>query len=524
MRAKLALAALSGLLTFAAFPGVGVWPLGFVAWVPLLLALEDTSRRRAAVLGLVAGLAATLPGFRFLYPTLRAESGFGPLLCVLLVAAVAAYHALRGLVIGFVSRLMVRDPGPPALLFIAGLALSELAVPSLFPWYFGASVHNVPLLLQTAELGGPIAVSVVLAFSSVAVAETVSALRANRRTRPRVIVTALSVPIAAAFWGSLRISEIDQRARAAPALSVGVVQPNLARGEEIEAVRRHREATAELAAKGAGLVVWAEGAVPWTLPAPYVEDAFALFRLPRVAILAGAIVQGDSAAAGDAGARGSVEGGTRASQGDAIEGAEGPASVRVTNSALLFDAGHFAGRYDKHHLLPFSESLPLAGTFPVLREWSPRSGHFAPGRSFEPLRLHGHGIAAFICYEDLLPEHVRALARGGDVELLVNLTNDSWFLGTDEPRVHLALAKLRAVEQRKYLVRATLTGVSAIVDPVGRVLGTVPQSQEGTLLADVRWMRGTTIYGRVGDLSWWVLIAGSLGFALGRRRAPSTAA
>jgi apolipoprotein N-acyltransferase len=500
MRRRFALAALSGLLVFAAFPGVGAWPIAFVAWVPLLLALEDAPWRRAALLGLVAGLCATLPAFRFLYPTLRAESGLGPVACALVVLAVAAYHALRGAVIGAVSRSGGDGPGPPALLFVAGLALSEIAIPSLFPWYFGASVHAVPLFLQPAEIGGPVAVSVVLSLSSVGIAETISSWRPDRQTKPRVIVPALAVPIVLALWGSLRISQIDARVREAPRITVGVVQPNLGRAAETEVVRRHREATEELASKGAELVVWAEGALPWTLPVPLVEDAFGTFRAPPVGILTGGLVQGQDAPPGDAGA-----------------------ARRVTNSALLFDGGKWVGRYDKHRLLPFSESLPFESALPWLRSLSPRSGSFAAGTSEKPLVFRGHGIATFICYEDLFPGHVRALASGGDVEMLANLTNDSWFLGSDEPRMHLALARLRAVEQRKFFVRATLTGVSAIVDPVGRELGIIPEGQSGTLLAEARWMRGRTIYGLLGDAPWWLFSLGSIALVL-LRRSPRRAA
>lgn len=492
MLVRFGLAALSGLLTFAAFPGVGAWPLAFVAWAPLLLALAGMPVRKAASLGFVAGLFAALPGLRFLYPVLRAESGLGPIACAAVVLAVALYHALRGLLIGVVSRVWSDDTAPPSLSFIAGLAASEIAVPSLFPWYFGASVHDVPLFLQPAELFGPVGVSVVLALSSVALAETISAIREHRGTRPRVIVTAIAIPIVAAFWGSLRIPMIDARGRESPAITVGVVQPNIARGGEIEIVQHHREATRELVSKGADLVVWAEGALPWTVPAPLADEVHAMLKVPDVPLLTGALVQG----------------------------APGPeASTRVSNSALLFDGGHLAGRYDKHRLLPFSESLPFERTFPWLRDLSPRSGDFAPGDTYAPLRLHGRAMAVFICYEDLFPGHVRALSRGRDVELLVNLTNDSWFQGTDEPRVHLALAKLRAVEQRKYLVRATLTGKSAIVDPAGRLLGAVPEDRAGTLLAEVHWMRGNTLYNLIGDTPWWIFVIVVLAWKYGRREA-----
>lgn len=520
-RSRVALAALSGLLLFLSFPGVGAWPLAFVAWVPLLLALEGQTVRRAALLGFVAGFASTLPALRFLYGTLRDQSGLGPIPCALIFVAVAAYHGLRGSVIGAVARSIPGDPGPPSLLFAAGLALSEIAIPSLFPWYFGASVHDVPMLLQTAELFGPVGVSVVLACSSVGVAETISSWWPDRQTKPRVIVPALAIPIVAALWGTLRISQIDARAKASPPLAAGVVQTNLARSDETEAERRLRDATTALVAKGATLVVWPEGALPWTLPHPLVEDTFGLIGAPKTAVITGALVQGEGPATGllRDGATPLAKAGATAHE-DATSGEpafDPAASRRVTNSALLFDAGRWVGRYDKVRLLPFSERLPLEGALPWLRDLSPRSGRFAEGKIIAPMRLGDHAIATFICYEDLFPEHVRALAAPADVDLLVNVTNDSWF-GADEPEMHLALSKLRAVEQRKYLLRSTVTGVSAIVDPVGRTLASIPEGREDTLFADVRWMRGATLYQRAGELPWWLFVAASLGIYAYRRR------
>ncbi len=526
-RARFALAALSGLLTFAAFPGIGAWPLAFAAWVPLLLALEGQTVRRSAALGFVAGVFATLPAFRFLFATLQAQSGLGPVACALIVLAVAAYHGLRGLVVGAVSRCVPADPGPPSLLFVVGLVLSEIALPSLFPWYFGASVHEVPLFVQPAELGGPVAVSVVLALSSVAIAETISSWTPDRQTKPRVIVPTLAIPIALALWGSLRISQIDAQARRAPPLTAGIVQTNLARNDEVEAVQRLQDGTARLVAKGASLVVWPEGALPWTMPYPLVEDAFGMIGAPPVTVLTGALVQGE-------GPPPRTKTGVSPSETTPL-GAEVPdaaardqlsaedASRRVTNSALLFDAGRWVGRYDKHRLLPFSEALPFEATFPSIRSLSPRSGRFAAGTTVAPMRLGEHAIATFICYEDLFPGHVSDLTASGDVDLLVNVTNDSWF-GAGEPSMHLALAKLRAVEQRKYLVRSTVTGISAIIDPVGRTLGTIPEGKEDTLAADIHWMRGRTLYAVVGDVPWWLFVAGSLAVSFWRRRSPRRAA
>ncbi len=136
--------------------------------------------------------------------------------------------------------------------------------------------------------------------------------------------------------------------------------------------------------------------------------------------------------------------------------------------------GEIEGRYDKEYLLTFGEYLPFGETFTILYKWSPNSGHFSPGKSLDPLVLDVHGekhlVTALICYEDILPRFTNDAVRHGDPDLLVNITNDAWFGDTAEPWEHLALAQLRAVEHRRYFVRGTNSGVSAVIDPVGRVV------------------------------------------------------
>ncbi|MBK8257444.1 MAG: apolipoprotein N-acyltransferase [Polyangiaceae bacterium] len=491
MAFRLGLAALSGLLTYFAFPSVGAWPLAFVAWAPLLLALRGETPKRAAAIGLFAGLFATLPAFQFLYPVLRNESGLGAFWVALIVLLVALYHALRGLFVGVSAQFLAKGTHVSTVGFVAGLVASELLIPSLFPWYFANCVHSVPLFVQPAELVGPTGVSAILGLSSIALAETIAAWSEHRRARPWVMVVSLGVPICAAFWSSIRIPQIDALAASSPSSKAAIVQPNLARGGEVEILSVHREATEDLRTQGADFVVWAEGALPWVVPASLAEPTFEMLRLPDVPLLTGAIVQNDP---------------------------QNEKRGRVANSALFFDQKKLVGRYDKHHLLPFSETLPFEKELPWLRTLSPHSGDFEPGVHVSPTHFRDHTVAVFICYEDLFPSHVRKLNQNGDVDLLINLTNDSWFMGTFEPTVHLALAKMRAVEQRKYLVRATLTGQSAVIDPVGRVVGTIADNERGTLARDIRWMRETTLYARWGDLPAYLFVVLSAAYLVAKRR------
>jgi apolipoprotein N-acyltransferase len=144
--------------------------------------------------------------------------------------------------------------------------------------------------------------------------------------------------------------------------------------------------------------------------------------------------------------------------------------VDTFNTALLTGAsGEVLSGYDKIELLLFGERIPLADTFPAIRRWFPRTSTFTRGESLAHLRLGELTFLPMICYEDILPAFVRRLWRSsGPASVLVNLTNDSWYGDSHEPLIHLALASFRAIETRRALIRATNTGISALVDPLGR--------------------------------------------------------
>jgi apolipoprotein N-acyltransferase len=124
--------------------------------------------------------------------------------------------------------------------------------------------------------------------------------------------------------------------------------------------------------------------------------------------------------------------------------------------------------------------------------------------------LHGHRIAALICYEDVLPGFVRDVMQRTDPHLLFNLSNDAWFGRTREPHIHFALAKLRAIVQRRYLVRASNSGISGVIDAFGRVVVASTAFTRASLRAQVALLSGSTLYRRVGDWPGWLALAVSL--------------
>ena len=502
LRIAYPLAFLSGLLYWVAFPGIDVWPVAFVALVPLFVVLAKQTPKHGFWIGWTAGFGMTITGFYWLSYTLQVFSGFPLPLCWLFQGILCAYQAGRiGLFGWLAARGEQRGWGRGLTLTLAFVA-SELLFPLLFPWYYAATVHQVLPLIQLAELGGPIAVSRVLLAFNYALSELVLARLEQRAPNKRVLAVA-AAPVLAAIYGFIRIPMVDARAAAADKLEVGLVQANMSlMGKRLnphEGLDRHLRLTQELKAQGPlDLVVWSETSV---MAAVREDEADAALRQQFTRRLGVPALFGSVLVRDVPDARQYV----------------------LFNSALLTNKrGSVVGRFDKQLLLAFGEYLPFGETFPVLYEWSPHTGHFQPGSSFKPLSLGEHQIAVVVCYEDVLPSFVNREMHEGEPELIANLTNDAWFGDSTEPWIHLALAKFRAVEQRKFFVRSTNSGVSAFVDPVGRVISHTKTFEEAAQRASLRWLKGKSPYSLWGDAPWWLASLASIVLAFKRRKPLAT--
>ncbi len=492
----------SGLLYWLAFPGVDAWPLAFVAWVPLVVAMHRQTTRRAMLLGWVAGITMNVAGFWWLQGMLSTFSGFPAPLCFLFLLIVCAFQGGRIAFQGWLYGRATARGWPFAPVFAAAFAASELLYPVLFLWYFAATVHNVPVLTQLADVGGPIGVGLVLVAVNLALAEGVIA-RVERRSASRAtLATGAIVAAIGCAYGVLRIHMVDAAAQAAPGATVGVVQANMGLSEKRssfdEGLHRHLKLSAELKEQGADFVVWSETSAMRPVRDPsYAEELRAVAsRIGLPSIFGGVIVK------------------RVPDERDYV----------LYNSAVSSDAGGtITGRYDKQYLLTFGEYLPFGETFPILYRWSPNSGHFTPGTSLEPLTIDVHGekhpVTTLICYEDILPRFTNDAVRHADPELIVNLTNDAWFGDTEAPWEHFALAEMRAIEHRRYFVRGTNSGVSGVVDPVGRVIAHTDTFRTESISAPIHWMRSHTAYEVLGDWPWLLVSGGLIYTAFRRRRA-----
>ena len=495
---QLGLILLGGVLYFSGFAGFDLWPLAFVALIPLFFVLEQSNLKQALLLGALYGWVTNWGGYYWLVEMLQKFSGFGTLLCVLFTAIICLYQGGQfAFFAGLYRAARTRGWSP---WWVAPLAygVSEMAYPLLFPSYYANSLHDQLHWIQIADVGGPMLISALIVLVNVAFYQ--SARLFMRRSRPSrrewapILMSALFV-LATLAYGHYRLLEVRARSAAAPSLKVGIVQTNMGifskREDPGEGLRRHLEQSIKLEQEvKPDLLIWPESAytfvVPENVPSlrPWVTGPL------KTPLLFGGLSR-------------RYEGGKE----------------RLYNTAFLLDReGRALGRYDKTYLLAFGEYLPFGETFPILYEWSPNSGHFTPGNHTRPLKLGPWRLSTLVCYEDILPAFVRGAVRSANPHLLVNVTNDAWFGKTTEPWIHLALAKFRAVEHHRYLVRATNSGVSAVVDATGQVVRASGVFTRENLDASVALLQGHTLYEYLGDWPGWLSLLG-MAFLLWRRKA-----
>ena len=173
------------------------------------------------------------------------------------------------------------------------------------------------------------------------------------------------------------------------------------------------------------------------------------------------------------------------------------------NSASFFkEDGSYGGRYDKIHLVPFGEYVPYKPLFFF-------AGHLLDGLPFIPgtqrvlFDDHGHKYGTFICYESIFGDEIRQFVGNG-AQVLVNLSDDGWYGDTSAPWEHLDMVRMRAIENNRWVLRSTNTGVTASIDPYGRIVDQMPRHVRGALLARFNFIEGITFYTRHGDWIAWI--------------------
>jgi apolipoprotein N-acyltransferase len=347
-----------------------------------------------------------------------------------------------------------------------------------FPWgSLGYSQYLRLPVIQVAELGGIYAVSFVVIVVNAAVAGCL--VLPWRRALGGVALATLLVG-GVLLFGVARLGEVPRPTEA----TIAVMQPSIEQPLKWDARQTATTLAIYLAlTRRAGadrpeLMVWPETASPTALRRDAgllatLRSLSATYEMPMVV--------------------GSI---------DVVDGRP----ERFRNTAFLVSERGIVGRYDKMHLVPFGEYVPLSGVIGFVRGWAEFIADLEPGS--RPVVFPGPPapFGVVICYEGIFPELFRDFVRSG-ARLMVNMTNDAWFGRTSGPLQHLAMYPLRAVEHRTAVVRAANTGVSAFIAPTGQITRRMSLFDRGTMTDRVPLRVGRTLYGRLGDWLVWLSLA-----------------
>jgi len=485
---KLILALAAGLLNWAVFPKVGLWPLVWVCQVPLLLAsFRETSSYRSLLFGFVTGLVFFVGTCHWIAGVLLAYGGLpwvgAQLLFLLLALYLASFYALFSWAFARLSR----SGGSLCFWVAPALWVSteylRAQVLTGFPWcLLGYGLVDAVNLSQIARWTGVYGLS----FASI----SVSAFVTEVLVRPsRSAVLRLGSIASVLVCLTLGFAWIGKEYRE-PAHLVRIVQTNIDLDQKLDTASRTLllDELAQLSipseqggfnpqSESVRLIIWPE------TPAAFYfnHDRDFRRRMQSIATSAGAYFL-----FGFVDFRPHSKGGSERNPYNSV--------------AMLSPDGRAISQYDKIHLVPFGEYIPYEQLFFFVDKISTEAGNFKPGDRVVVAPLDNQGsVGAFVCYEAVVPDLVRRFARDGS-QLFVNVTNDAWFGESAAPFQHLAMARMRAIENHRYLLRAANNGISAIISPNGHVVKAVARNQRIGLEGHFGFETQMTLYAQYGDV------------------------
>jgi apolipoprotein N-acyltransferase len=508
LRRDVILAALSGALLALSFPKFGHPACAWIALVPLFLALSGWTGRPGALPGVtlrrgfLLGLVTSVVYFSgTLYWTGEVLVTFGGLPALLGPVSVLLLSLYLGLYLSVSTAalgvILARAGAAGLWLAPAAWVTGEYLRGTLlsgFPWVpIGDSQIEMLAIAQAASVVGLYGMSLLVAFVNAAIAY---ALVTTSKARVATLTGTAAALLAIAGWGTWRVSE-GSLTRAGSPIRVGLIQGNVEQKDKWDPSQARRIFTTYIAMtrdavkRGAQYVIWPESSTPFM----FEEDAAGEQTIRDLAAEVGVPLQFGS---------------------DQWERGQTP---RLYNAAFVVAPDRStAAVYRKMQLVPFGEFIPLQEWVSFVAPLVGGLATFAAGTEVVMLPVAGHKASTAICYEVIFPHLAReAVVRGS--ELLTTITNDAWYGQTSAPYQHFALASMRAIEQGRYLVRAANTGISGAVDPYGRVVEKSAIFEQTSMVVDVRFLQGRTIYSRIGDVAAYASVAVTvLALATLRRR------
>ena len=512
---RVGLSLLSAVLLFLSVPPFGLWPLMWVALVPqIAVALDAPTHKRAFQYGWLTGTVANAVAFSWMDGLLERFAHMPALEALPVMGLLVGYQGVSFALFSWaVRRFHQRTKLPLVLLAPLLMVAIEMGMPQIFPYYLAISQAFVPIVIQIADLTGPLGVTALLLAFSGAVIDAWRARDRGWRVAGRGLAVVGALIVFDLVYGGFRMHQVDTRRAAAPKVKTGVVQANVGIIEKWDPrefarlLATHQNESAALALAGAELIVWPESSYPYALrraPEPFArdfggDDRRRVRRGFETPLLFGTVTRGIK-------------------------------DKYPYNTALMMNAaGEVTGSYDKVFLMLFGEYIPFYEAIPWFTKLVPEASNFNRGSEPASFPLSAGGrdyrLGPLICYEDILPGFARRVARLHP-NAFINITNDAWFGRTAEPHQHLALAVFRSVEHRIEMIRAVNTGVSAHIDAAGRVRAQtesvdpdeLPPPTPKTLLVELAMLPGGGLYRHVGDLFGLGCLAGLVVILVRTRR------
>jgi apolipoprotein N-acyltransferase len=500
--ARAVLASLGGLLVALSFPKTSIAWLALIAPAFLMIAVvRAATRREALVLGWLGFTVTWLVNVPWVTIVMTQYGGLPRGVGVLLYLGLALLMGSFGGIFGLVVRAIDADERSRFGWLLIPVAwtsceyLRDFLPFGGFPWHLlGGALVDLGPLPQLARWTGTFGLS----FLAVTVATLLGrrwTLRDDRLTAARSALSAIAVVVVWAVAG--RLATPDAGSGDTGTMKVALLQPAIEQEMRWDAARTleifelMRSMTEK--ARGADLIVWPESSVPLA----YLDEPFW---------------------------REFTEGFSRDTHTDLIFGsvARDESTGMYWNSAYLVSGGEVRGRYDKYRLVPFGEYVPGKKALFFAKKLVRAVGEFQQGSRLAPLEGRARYGPA-ICYEVVFPSIPRTMVAQG-AELIVTITNDAWFGDSAAPPQHLAMARMRAIETDRWVVRSATTGISAVIDPTGRVVRSIPLGERGTIETRVGLRKSRTPYVVVGDWPAWASIVGLCAFVIARRRARGASA
>jgi apolipoprotein N-acyltransferase len=459
----------------------------WVAFVPLLYAIQGKNGKQAFALGCICGLAHSATCLFWIYYAVYHYGGFSTVIAFLVYLLLCCIMAVYPAVFALIARRWERMPA----LYVFGLPFAWVLLEwirafmiSGFPWAnLGYTQTPLNRLIQVSDITGVYGLSWLVVFGNTVIAGFIRNF--FRRAGLAVLAACIVCALLYGFWRYENIRVLQDRA---PMLNAAVIQGNIAQNEkwdpafEAETINRYAHLSTECVKRTPvpDILVWPESAMPffYGLDEKLTPRVDSIVRQISKPLLFGSI--------------GVVR----------VEG-----RGRLVNRAYLVDENAvLRGAYSKQHLVPFGEYVPYSNIlFFIPRHIAAGAMDFAPGRDPGPLIFGDLRLGVLICYEAIFPQISRETVRMG-AQMLMNVTNDAWYGDTGGPYQHLEIASWRAIEFRVPLVRAANTGISAIFDATGRECGRIALNTSGFLTCSVRPMSYLSFYAKYGDLFAWLCV------------------